>query len=61
MHSTDEGTEGNEVKEGRRRLEGITRKKAEGLPKGHPAGLATLAAQPPACEHGGQEVWPNAV
>jgi RNA-directed DNA polymerase len=30
MHSTDEGTEGNEVTEGRHRLEGITRETAKG-------------------------------
>jgi RNA-directed DNA polymerase len=34
MHSTEEGTEGNEVTEGRHRLEGITRKTAEGQMQG---------------------------
>ena len=46
LHSIDEVAEGNEVMEKRERQEGITTEQA----KEPDTALATLAAEPPACE-----------
>jgi RNA-directed DNA polymerase len=54
MHSTGEGTEGNEVTEGRRRLEGITRETAKGQTQGWRPLLPNLQRVNMAARNSGQ-------
>ena len=56
LHSIGEVAEGNEAMERRERQEGITMEQAKGR-----TALATLAAEPLACERGGQMLWPETV